>query len=91
MIKKKKEEERKEISKIVNKIEKEIDKTIKELEELKENIEIFEELVEEEDKELRYRKRVPKDRTVIKQTNMGTTKANYPMTALEVKNRVNET
>jgi len=79
MIKKKKEaKETKDINNIVNLIEKEIDKTIKELEELKDNMEIFEELVKEENKEFRYRRRVQKDKSTIKNQNADTTETNYP-------------
>jgi hypothetical protein len=55
------------ISKIANEIVREIDKTIKELEELKGNIEIFEELIEEENKETRYRKRIAKKKEIIEE------------------------
>jgi hypothetical protein len=66
------------INRISNEILKEIDKTIKELEELKENIEVFEELIEEENKEPKYRKRKAKDKAVIEKMTTGKTKENYP-------------
>lgn len=72
------DQQKEEINKIATAIVKEIDKTIKELEELKENIEIFEELMEEENKEAKYRKRIAKDKAVVERMATGKTKENYP-------------